>query len=263
MFNQLPETNPIRNPKKKKALMAAAIMHVLLVAGIILVQMALPEKLGEFQLLTTLYMAPPPPPPALGPAPVPKAPRKTEQRAVSDNPVAVLRQEPTPPTVSTPPELVAPTVVPEGIARIIDAEPGTGVIGGLPGGVAGGKPGGISGGILGGVVDGTGTMPAIEPPKAPVRVGGDVREPKIVKIVQPKYPPEARRARIEGVVILEATVTEQGTVEKIKVISGHPMLTAAAADAVQSWKYEPTILNGDPVAVILTAKVNFQLAAGR
>src|SRR5436190_12261242 len=56
---------------------------------------------------------------------------------------------------------------------------------------------------------------------------------------QPKYPPEARRARVEGVVILEATVTAEGTVDKVKVISGPPILTGAAVEALTHWKYEP------------------------
>lgn len=242
--------------------MAAAVVHVVLVAGIIVIQMAMPEKLGEFQLLTTLYMAPPLPPPALGPAPAPV--HKAERKAVvSSSAPAVVREE-VPEPVSKPPELVAPTQIPADVAKIINAPPEAGgVIGGLPGGVPGGRPGGTAGGVLGGVIGGTGNMPAVAPPKGPVRVGGDVKQPRILKIVEPKYPPEARRGRIEGVVVIEATVTEQGSVEKMKVISGPPLLAQAAADAVQQWKYEPTYLNGEPVAVILTAKVTFQLSAGR
>jgi protein TonB len=128
----------------------------------------------------------------------------------------------------------------------------------MPGGVPGGKIGGIPGGIPGGVIGGIPTAP-LPPPKEPVRVGGNVREPKVVKLVEPKYPPVAIRARVEGVVILEAVVTEQGTVDRLKVISGPPLLVQAAVEAVQNWKYEPTILNGQPVPVILTAKVNFSL----
>jgi protein TonB len=261
MFEQLPETNPARNAKKRKAFLAAAVIHVVLVAGIIFIQMAMPERLGEFQLLTTLYMAPPPPPPALGPAPVHKAERKA---AVSSSAPAVVREE-VPEPVSKPPELVAPTQIPADVARIINAPPEAGgVIGGLPGGVPGGQPGGTAGGVPGGVIGETGNMPVIAPPKGPVRVGGDVKQPRVLKIVEPKYPAEARRARVEGVVVIEATVTEQGSVDKVKVISGPPLLTQAAALAVQQWKYEPTYLNGQPVPVILTAKVTFQLsAAGR
>ena len=79
-------------------------------------------------------------------------------------------------------------------------------------------------------------------------------------MVQPEYPAEAKRASLEGVVILEARVTEQGTVDNVKVISGPPLLSEAATKAVQQWRYEPTILNGQAVPVILTARVNFSLA---
>ena len=78
-------------------------------------------------------------------------------------------------------------------------------------------------------------------------------------MVQPEYPSIAVHQRIEGVVVLEATVTEQGHVEKVKVISGPSALIDAAVRAVQQWQYEPTRLNGNPVAVLLTAKVNFSL----
>jgi protein TonB len=94
-------------------------------------------------------------------------------------------------------------------------------------------------------------------PAQPVRVGGSVREPQLIKMVPPVYPSLASKARVTGTVVLEATVTEHGTVEQIRVISGHPLLIEAAINSVKQWQYEPTLLNGIPVAVILTAKVNF------
>jgi len=114
--------------------------------------------------------------------------------------------------------------------------------------------------LLGGVLGGTGNVPPPPPPPAPARVGGNVKQPKVVHIEQPKYPPEAGRARVEGVVILEATVTAEGTVDKVKVISGPPMLTAAAVEALTHWKYEPTYLNGQAVPVIPTARISFSLS---
>ncbi len=91
----------------------------------------------------------------------------------------------------------------------------------------------------------------------PVRVGGNVKEPRPVKMVPPVYPPLASRARVSGTVLLEATLTAQGTVEEIKVLSGHPLLVEAAIQCVKQWQYEPTYLNGVPVPVILTARVHF------
>src|SRR5438105_776931 len=93
MFDQLPETIPHKNKRKFEAFGGALALQAVLVAGLIVLQMALPEKLGEFQLLTTLYMAAPPPPP---PAPLSEAPapvHRTEQRAsVNQQANAVVEQ---------------------------------------------------------------------------------------------------------------------------------------------------------------------------
>jgi protein TonB len=120
----------------------------------------------------------------------------------------------------------------------------------------------VDGGILGGLLGGVAAAPNVPPPPptGPVRVGGNVKPPKIVHIEQPKYPPTAKQAKIEGVVVVEATVNADGSVDKVKVISGPQLLMEAAADAVSHWKYEPTYLNGEAVPVILTARITFSLA---
>jgi protein TonB len=71
----------------------------------------------------------------------------------------------------------------------------------------------------------------------------------------------AAKARVTGRVVLEATLTAEGTVEEIHVISGHLLLIQPAIDAVKQWQYEPTTLNGVPIPVILTVKVNFTPAS--
>ena len=88
-----------------------------------------------------------------------------------------------------------------------------------------------------------------------------MKEPKPVKMVPPLYPQVASRAHVHGIVVLEATLTTDGSVSDIRVISGHPLLTDAAIQCVKQWRYEPTLLNGAPIAVILTAKVRFEQAA--
>ena len=100
--------------------------------------------------------------------------------------------------------------------------------------------------------------PKVAAPAERVRVGGNVKEPRVLKLVPPVYPPLASRARISGTVILEAALTVQGSVDEIRVISGHPLLIEAAINCVKQWQYEPTLLNGVPVSVILTAKVHFE-----
>jgi periplasmic protein TonB len=260
MFDQLPETTPHKNKRKIKAFGAAVALQALLVAGLIIVQMAIPAKLGKFELISTLHMTPPPPPPAVPTVAPPKQSRhaapKTGSVLESAPPV-----QPRPESVQKETEVVAPTTIPLDIARIAESSPPSGgVSGNVAGGIQGGVPGGIAGGTLGGIV-GSATAPALPPPSTePVRVGGNVREPKLVHMEQPQYPPAAKKSRVQGVVVVEATVTAEGTVDKVKVISGSPLLADAAVQAVSHWKYEPTYLNGQAVPVILTAKITFSFS---
>src|SRR5215510_7723378 len=109
MFDHLPETNRSRNPKKGRAFLAAFALQVFLVSGIIVLQMAMPEKLGEFQLLTTLHMAAPPPPPAPEPASTPRPPA-VERKTTNVNPVATEKPY-VPPALNMPPEMpTAPAI---------------------------------------------------------------------------------------------------------------------------------------------------------
>jgi protein TonB len=73
------------------------------------------------------------------------------------------------------------------------------------------------------------------------------------------YPAAARKLRIQGMVRLEAIISKDGTVENLAVISGHQLLNQAAIDAVKQWRYQPTMLNGEPVEVITTVDVTFRL----
>lgn len=96
-------------------------------------------------------------------------------------------------------------------------------------------------------------------PPAPVRVGGEIREPKNLKRVAPVYPEAAKTAGLEAVIILESTIDERGDVVDIKPLRDVPPLTQAAVGAVKQWRYEPTLLNGVPVPVVMTVTVNFVL----
>jgi len=96
-------------------------------------------------------------------------------------------------------------------------------------------------------------------PPSPIRVGGEIKQPRRLGGDAPVYPDIARQARVQGVVILEATVSPQGRVTDIKVLRGIPLLDEAAIDAVKTWTYTPTLLNGVPVPVIMTVTVNFKL----
>jgi protein TonB len=92
------------------------------------------------------------------------------------------------------------------------------------------------------------------------RVGGDVKPPVALQSPAPEYTETARRARLQGVVILEATVSREGKVVSTRVLKGLPLgLDEAAREAVAQWRFTPATRNGEPVAVILTLTINFKL----
>jgi protein TonB len=74
------------------------------------------------------------------------------------------------------------------------------------------------------------------------------------------YPPLARQARIQGPVQLRAIISKAGTIERLAVVSGHPMLAGSAIDAVRQWRYRPYLLNDEPVEIETEITVNFVLS---
>jgi len=93
----------------------------------------------------------------------------------------------------------------------------------------------------------------------PVRIGGAVQAPLQLRKVNPVYPPIAQSARVQGVVILELTLDAQGFVTDARILRSIPLLDQAALDAVRQWQYTPTLLNGVPVPIVMTATVQFTL----
>jgi len=92
---------------------------------------------------------------------------------------------------------------------------------------------------------------------AAVRIGGRIKAPNKIKDVKPVYPAIAQSARVAGVVTIEATIGFDGKVVDAKVVHSVPLLDQAALDAVRQWEYSPTLLNGVPVSVLVTVKINF------
>ena len=98
------------------------------------------------------------------------------------------------------------------------------------------------------------------PDQVPLRPGGDVKRPLKIRDATPAYPPLARAAHVEGVVIIEATIGPDGKVQDARILrSANPLLNAAALDAVRQWEYTPTLLNGIPMAIVMTVTVDFRL----
>jgi len=220
---------------------------------------------------------PPPPPPAASSAPkstpvvkptiVPKTtfvqPREIPKELPKVVPVATT--DTTPATTNNDQPAGEPGGVAGGVPGGVAGGVEGGVVGGQVGGVLGGQLGGQVGGTPGGQLGGTGTDPAPAPPpppkpEGPLRVGGDVKAPTVQHRVDPQYPDMARKARIAGMVIVEAIINKNGEVEQVKVIKGLPMgMSESAVEAVKQWKFKPGTMNGEPVDVIFNLTVNFKL----
>lgn len=105
----------------------------------------------------------------------------------------------------------------------------------------------------------TGGVREDQPGAEGIRVGGEIKEPKKLRNVSPVYPLTAREARVQGIVILEATIAPSGQVSEVRVLRSIPLLDEAAVEAVRQWVYTPTLLNGVAVPVIMTVTVDFKL----
>lgn len=94
----------------------------------------------------------------------------------------------------------------------------------------------------------------------PLHVGAGMTQGLVIHKVQPVYPPGARRARVQGSVVLQAIISKEGTIENLRVLSGDSMLVDAAIEAVRQWRYRPYVVNGEPVKVDTQIVVNFTLS---
>lgn len=208
--------------------LAAHAAAVLLIVGATILGPVVLPGLASSDIIYTAAMLPPAPPPP----PAPPAPR--EPAAPPPNPNA------------------APAAAPEGVApepaRPVDPWPTSErAMGIVPGA-----------GDLDTIV-GAPPPPPPPAPQAPVPVGGRIRPPAKVRDVAPVYPPLALSARVQGLVIIEATIGVSGDVLAARVLRSIPLLDEAALAAVRQWRYTPTLLNGTPVPVVMTVTVNFQL----
>ena len=186
---------------------------------------------------------------------VPAARELTEfirANAVPPEPPPPPRSSPAPAAHADTPRDAASTSAPENIAREVGRPaldptipfdgPGIDMPGGDPAGV----------------------LPALPPPvpagpKPTYRPGGNIRPPAKVRHVPPVYPPIAQQNKIEGTVILEAVIAENGRVRDVRVLRSVPLLDGAAIDAVRQWHFTPTLLNGEAVPVVMTVTVRFEL----
>jgi len=223
------------------------VLQAVLIGILVLLPLIFTEALPKQQLMTFLVAPPPPPPPPPPPA--------------AAAPVHVVKVQ----SELDNGQLRTPTAIPKKIEMIKEDEPppSTGGVAGVVGGVPGGVPGGAMGGVLGSVIGNvpTAVPKAVAPPQR-VRVSQGVSQGLLIHKVQPQYPPLARQARVQGTVVLQAVIGKDGTIQNLHVVSGHPMLTASALEAVKQFRYKPYFLNGEPVEVETTINVIFTLAGG-
>jgi len=230
--------------KRGRTSVVAFMIEFMIIGVMVLIPLIFTEALPKGQMMF-LLVAPPPLPPPPPPA------------AAAVQHVKVIQ------TDIVNGELRTPTKIPQKIKMIQEDEAppamaATGVVGGVPGGI----PGGSMGGVIGSVLSSTPTVaPHIATPQR-VRVSAGVTNGLLVHRVNPVYPPLARQARIQGMVMLQAQISKDGSIENLQLISGHPMLAPAAIEAVKQWKYKPYLLNGEPVEVDTQVQVNFTLAGG-
>ncbi len=242
---ELPSEFKQRNPLEwvGAALFQAAVIAALIIAPLYFTDAI---DLKAFQNTWLAEPAPPGPPPP--PAAAPQAPHamRSVTRLVQGG------------------RMMAPSLIPKKIAIIKEAPLPPETEGGVVGGVPGGVPGGTLGGVLGGIIGGSASpVVSVAPPPPPakriIRVGGKVDPPRQTYAGELKYPALAKAAKVEGVVVIEAIIDEQGNVVQAHVVSGPALLIGAALESVGQWKYEPTRLNGEPVSVEMNVKVHFSL----
>jgi protein TonB len=226
-------------------------LQIFFIGFLLLLPLWFTDVLPKEQLVTFLVAPPPPPPP---PPPAASTPPAVKVVKVSSN-IANGR-------------LRTPSRVPAKVQMIKeedDAPPAVATTGGVVGGVPGGIPGGQLGGVIGGIISSSSslaavpTLPKLVPTVQRVRISAGVTNGRLIYRVEPTYPPVAQEAHIQGAVVLAALIDRGGNVQSLQLVSGHPLLVRAAIDAVKQWRYQPLLVNGQPIEVETTVTVNFHV----
>jgi protein TonB len=251
MFETIIQGQNSERAGRKRTVLVSFAIHVLLLGTLIVIPLIYYQTIpGGWEMISEVFAAklpdpvPPSPPPPASPASGPRIP--------TDRPVILLS-----------PILIEPGKVPppEG-AEVIEmplGPIGDGLVG-SPGSMV--PDGVLNTPMLADVLRPTGRNtpppPPPKPPKQPMLIS-TLDPSRVIYRVEPVYPQIAIQARVQGSVMLQVVVNELGIVESVEVVSGHPLLTKAAVEAVKQWRYKPTILNGEPVPIKATVTVNFNL----
>ena len=214
--------------KQKYTVLVSIVAHTVIIAAAVIVPVVATDSLVLPRSAIRAFITQPPLPPS------PRPPRGDTKA-------------PPPVTTSLVPLVAPPAIIPESPIQLTTKP------------IVGFESIGV---VLGDDYSAAPPAPAAAPVQdpAPLRPGGDVKRPLKVRDAAPAYPTLARAAHVEGIVIIEATIGPDGKVQDARVLrSANPLLNAAALDAVRQWEYTPTLLNGVPVAIVMTVTVDFRL----
>jgi protein TonB len=242
--------HPFHDHSTAPVFVVSAVGHAVLAAVVVVVPlMYATDKLPVVPTIMAFVAAEPAPPP---PPPPPKPPAARDQKAD-------VKRESEPPASRAAALLAAPIEAPSGFLAEGDDESEFSGEGGVEGGIVGG----VSGGIVGGLLDAPPPPPPPPPPVPvapphPVRIGGLIQAPALLKRVEPVYPEIAMMAKVGGMVILEAVVNADGKVESVKVLRSVKFLDEAAVAAVRQWEYSPLMLNGVKTPFVLSVMLSFR-----
>ena len=219
-------------------------VEVLLLGLAILAPLLYTEALPKHLLIDTINVPAPPPPASL-----PRA-----QSAASQS---LLRSE------LNDGQILMPRMIPRRVKEIQDEAEGPAISSGAVEGVPFGVPGSTGDPTIANLLHNLPTAgPKSVTPRS-VRVSSGVAQGLLIHEVRPPYPALARSARIQGPVVLQATIGKDGTIRDLHLLSGHPLLAQAALEAARQWRYRPYLLNDEPVEVDTTITVNFTLGSAQ
>jgi periplasmic protein TonB len=234
--------------KRLVSFVTSVLAHVAAFLIFVILPMVFFKVLPEGELLTILMAAPPPPVAPLPPVP----PDQIKESLPLFTHTKDFLEPTTIPSSIPPPEDESQTAYLSLGASL------TGTV--IQGAILGNSGGGSSlEGAFGPQAPPLPVPPPPPPRKPLIHVGGKVQESKLIHRIDPKYPELAIRTRQSGTVVLQVNVDEEGNVYEVRVLSGNPLLNEAAASAVMQWKYSPTLLNGEPMAVTAIVTVIFTL----
>lgn len=223
--------------------MAVSLTGQLILVGIVVTVPLMQTARIAFSPPVILYNPPRPAPP----------PVKVEVQATAQAAASIVR-------AVFQPSFAAPRHIPATIATIAEGDPLLPVPTTIADPIGNFVPGMTISGLVAVAPPRVETAPVKPTAPTSIRTSTGVQQALLIHEVKPLYPQLARQARVSGIVRLAAVIARDGSIQRLQLVNGPPLLVKAALDAVQQWRYKPTLLSGEPVEVITEIVVNFTLS---